>query len=348
MRNAPSNIDDDRLRSFLADRYRLSISSLNPGPAGEESFSYVAATVNRGPCFVRLQRRHWQPQSVTSFANSLMAAMVLREKALLPQVVAPYPTRQARAVCGFAGYTVAIFPLIQGRTLFNTRLSIRDVAEVARLLARLHSVNPKSGFPRLLKEQFKDPFRANILRVLRDTRLCRRINKIDPSHRRALHLLNDHRETILEAQRIMARLRSQIRKVRPKLVLTHGDANLANFIKDKQDRLYLTDWGDAGLGPAERDLFHFSGNQLGTFLKHYTRIRKDVEVSTPTFAFYYYRWALQEISDYSTRTFYLNGTVAEKRHSWEELKRWVPVPHDSISQDIARIQSILSKSRLTL
>src|SRR6267143_648210 len=296
MRNAPGNIDEDRLRGFLADQYRLSISSLNPGPAGEESFSYIAATVNRGPCFVRLQRRHWQPQSVTSFANSLTAAMVLREKALLPQVVAPYPTRQARAVCGFAGHTVAIFPLIQGRTLFNTRLSISDVAEVARLLARVNSVNPKSGFPRLLKEQFKDPFRANILRVLRDTRLCRRINKIDPSHRRALHLLNDHRETILEAQRIMARLRSQ----------------------------------------------------LGTFLKHYTRIRKDVEVSTPTFAFYYYRWALQEISDYSTRTFYLNGTVAEKSHSWEELKRWVPVPHDSISQDIARIESILSKSRLTL
>src|SRR2546428_11921529 len=171
------------------------ISSPDPGPTGEESFSYIAATVKRGPLFVRPQRRQWQPQSVTSFANSLMAAMVLREKALLPQVVAPYPTRQARAVCGFAGYTVAIFPLIKGRTLFNTRLSIRDVAEVARLLARVHSVNTKSGFPRLLKEQFKDPFRTNIFRVLMDTRLCKRTYKIDPSHRRTSHLLYDHRET---------------------------------------------------------------------------------------------------------------------------------------------------------
>ncbi len=298
--------------------------------------------VDHTTCFIRLQRRHWHPQSISSFDNSLKASVLLRQNTGLSQVVAPYSTKHGEVSCRISGWTVAVFPFVRGTSLYKLKPSFGNVAKSARLLARIHKSNTEVGFPKLWKEEFNNPFRANILRILADSEEPRTGNGKDAYRQGLLHLLDNHRETIVHALDIMARLKLEILKTPPKLVLTHGDANMANFIKNKHGRVYLIDWGDAGLGPAERDVFHFSGKSLGPFLKHYRRVRRTVKFSKSVFAFYYYRWALQEISDFSTRILFMKSGLLKKRHAWKELQPYVPVPNDSISRDLARIESVIS------
>jgi len=334
LRISLNDIDKWGLARFVGKEYGFQIRDLHVGPQGEDSYSYIGEMKNGRKCFIRLQKK----QS-SSFENSMAATLVLRRKTGLRQIVAPYQGNRGLACSHFLGYTVAAFPHIRGRTLHEAGRSSSDITKAARLMAKIHNTNMKelSG---LKRERFNNPFKRNILMMLREARRSR--PKDDKYEKKARRLVKAESTTVISALNEIARLRGRIRLLRLKQVITHGDASSANFIKDERGRLYLVDWGDVGLGPVERDLFYFSDRSSERFLKSYRRIRGSVSLSIDVFAFYFYRWALQEISDYGTRIFYEKTSPREKQHAWEELQDYVPVPHSEISRDLTRINSMIS------
>jgi thiamine kinase-like enzyme len=335
MRIALNDIDKWELARFVGDEYGFQISDLHVGPQGEDSYSYIGEMKNGRKCFIRLQEK----QS-SSFENSMAATLVLRRKTGLWQIVSPYQSNRGLACSHFLGYTVAIFPHIRGRTLHEAGRSSSDIAKAARLMAKIHNTSLK-GFSGLKKERFNNPFKRNILTMSREAR--RSSAKDDKYQKKARRLVKAESTTIISALNEIARLRGRIRHLNLKQVITHGDASSANYIKDGRGRLHLVDWGDIGIGPVERDLFHFSGTSLEEFLKDYRRIRGSLSLSIDVFAFYFYRWALQEISDFGTRIFYERTNPREKQHAWNELQDYVPVPHNEISRHLTRINSVIGR-----
>jgi len=333
-RMALNNLGKRHLARFVGEEYGFQIRALHVGSQGEDSYSYIGEMKNGRKCFIRLQKR----QS-PSFESSMAATLTLRCKTGLWQIVAPYRSNRGVACTHFLGHAVAVFPHIRGRTLREAGRSSSDITKAARLLAKIHNTNVKelSG---LQGERFNNPFKRNILTILRETKQSSA--KDDKYQQRARRLVKAESTTIISALDEIARLRGQIRRLRLKQVITHGDANFDNFIKDGRGRVYLVDWGDMGIGPVERDLFHFSGTSLEQFLKEYRRIRGSLSLSIDAFTFYFYRWALQEISDYGTRIFYEKTSPREKQHAWNELQDYVPVPHHEISRDLLRISPMIS------
>jgi hypothetical protein len=332
----PADIDEIRLIELVNKEYDLEIGALKLGPQGEDSYSYAGNSVLGKRYFIRLQKT----QSTSSLETSMRATLALRQKTGLRQVVAPHLTRRRRTVCRFGAYHVCVFPFIEGRRLYDIGLSGKDVAKAARLIAKVHTTDTRNWFPRLRRERFDNPFEENTRRILRDVKRPRQ-GYTNKYQRNVSRLVKAEQATIILALKEMRRLRSRTRRLHREQVLSHGDANAASFIKDGYGRLFLTDWGDIGLGPAERDLFHFSGRSLGLFLKEYFRVRANVKLSTEIFAFYFYRWVLQEISDYCSRILYLDTRSREKQHAWRELQDYVPVQHDLISRDLRRIGELL-------
>lgn len=330
--------DERQLIASINREYRVEIDTLKLGPQGEDSFSWVGESHHGSRYFIRLQKN--RPASL--FETAMRATISLRQKARLWQVVAPFLTKRGRTVSKLDGYDVCVFPFIEGRRLSDIGVSGEDIAKIARLIARVHTTDTRSGFPRLRRETFANPFEENVRRIFLRAKSSSHPIDDDDYRRRVFRLVKAEKETITLALKEMRSLRTRILPIHPEQVLTHGDSNTANFIKDPHGRLFLTDWGDIGVGPPERDLFHFSGQSLGPFLKEYTRFRTRIRLSTEIFAFYYYRWALQEISDYCSRILDFPIGLRERKHAWRELQPYVPVQHRQISRQLGQIDGVLN------
>ena len=124
---------------------------------------------------------------------------------------------------------------------------------------------------------------------------------------------------------------------------THGDPNLANILIDERGALHLTDWGEVALGPRERDLFHFTGERFEAFLRRYLGTVGLVELHERLFAFYTYRWTVQEIADYTTRILFRNTDPEEDRHAWEELAPYLPIRHEAIEAELRAIGAVIRR-----
>jgi hypothetical protein len=59
------------------------------------------------------------------------------------------------------------------------------------------------------------------------------------------------------------------------------------------------------------------------------------------FAFYIYHWALNEITDYTTKIFYQNTDEQQNQHDWERLRDYLPPNRMYIRSGVAVIRKTL-------
>ena len=94
-------------------------------------------------------------------------------------------------------------------------------------------------------------------------------------------------------------------------MLTHGEPNSGNVLRDRSGRLYLIDWGDLTYGPPERDWT--SLGDLGIALP----------AREPFTRFYQLRWDFGEIAEYTARFAAPHVGSAEDDDRWRELLRYL-------------------------
>ncbi|MFQ5987162.1 MAG: hypothetical protein ACE5KQ_07370 [Thermoplasmata archaeon] len=97
------------------------------------------------------------------------------------------------------------------------------------------------------------------------------------------------------------------------------------------------------MGPPERDLFAFSGPDFEQSLTHYLRHWGNVRLSSRLLEFYHYRWALQEIADYTTRILFRQMGPHEDAHAWRELQDYLPTRHDHIARGVGEVREVLGR-----
>ncbi len=141
----------------------------------------------------------------------------------------------------------------------------------------------------------------------------------------------------------MEQLQNRAQQSVSEWVLTHGDPNLDNLIKDQEGELHLSDWGDVAFGPPERDLFAFTGKGFEAFLRQYTSIRQGIGLHPDIFAFYFYRWSMQEIADYTGHILLEGLGPPEDEHAWVELQKYLPIRHKEIAASLEALRDILER-----
>jgi aminoglycoside phosphotransferase (APT) family kinase protein len=198
------------------------------------------------------------------------------------------------------------------------------------MMAALHR-SPRSLEVELLqgapRETFENPFASAIRRALIAA------TWLDPwaneYQRRLQQLLLAERDGVLALLETLEQLRTELSALTTDRVLTHGDPNLANILVDGSGNLHLIDWGELAVGPPERDLFMFT-DKTEEFLSHYLTTSGRLRFHGQLIRFYHYRWAAQEIADYSTRILFGKATEQEDEHAWAELQPYLPVRHAEI------------------
>lgn len=335
MKTDTRDINKQQLAEAINAAYGLDLSSLTFIPKGEDAYAYVGQASDGACYFVRAQ----DTSRAGPLESSYAIVHALHTRFGLRAVLAPLPSRRGTYALNHGSYVVSIFSFIHGRTLYDQGVSDPDLTQAAHIMAALHNSSAVQDIPSLQRETFENPFAAPIQQALQ---------AIDapPLHantyqRRVIHLLATERADLLATLEKMRQLGTRARELTTDWVLTHGDPNLDNLLKDEWGRLHLTDWGEVALGPPERDLCAFTGAGFETFLRPYVRARKQTRLHPEVFAFYFYRWTVQEIADYTTRILFHSLGEVEDEHAWVELLPYLPVRHDHIAQGLQALRTVL-------
>jgi spectinomycin phosphotransferase len=341
MKTETRDIDKQQLMQAINAAYGLDITSLTFVPKGEDAHIYISGQPDGACHFVRAQAaaRAVALEPVYGITHTL------RTQYGLAAIVAPCANCSGRFTLDFAGYIVAVFRYIEGRSLYDQGVSATDLKQAATIIAALHESSAAHDIPALQKEIFGNPFKPPILRALRAAQqagdgAASQANRV---RRQAQKLLMTERASVLATLEKMEWLGVRAQELATDWVLTHGDPNLDNLLKDAQGRLHLTDWDAIALGPPERDLFTFTGEGFEPFLGAYARARTKVALHQDLFAFYFYRWTMQEIADYTTRILFGNLGPAEDEHAWLELQPYLPIQHEAIAHGVQAVQAVLDR-----
>lgn len=285
MKTPPADLDVKELARVLRAEYGINSGELTFVPKGEDAYIYVTEA-GREP---RLFLRALEHNRAGGLEEALRSAAGLREKRGLHEILAAIPACGNTFTCRCGDYLLAVFPFVQGTTAFESGFSKSRIGRAARFLGRLHNSAPGASLPR---ERFENPFAQLILRTL---------SQAESSPTAVAALLLQQREDLIEMLDRMECSNEDLARLDLRMVPTHGDPNLDNLLWDAEENLFVTDWGELAAGPAERDLFAFTGKNFRDFLIDYVSGRGAIKLHVELFLFYFYRWSLQEIADYSAR-----------------------------------------------
>jgi len=289
MRERPP-LSDGALAATLADGWGVAVASVEFLPVGNDSrawsFGVVAADGSRRFCKVR--RGPADPGAVR-------VPMFLREQGL-EEVVAAVPTVDGEPWRPLAGFTLLLYPWVEGRPAMEQGLSDRQWTALGRFVAALHrtALHRTALAAAVTRESFvpwgTGPVRALDARIDEDW-------LAEPLRHELAGLWRAHRTEIGVAADRAERLGRVVAAARPALVLCHGDLHTANLLVGHRDRLAVVDWDGLLLAPRERDLMFVTGEERTRFLEGYGPATLDRTV----LAYYRWEWVVQELADYGTR-----------------------------------------------
>jgi spectinomycin phosphotransferase len=350
MKADTSGIDTRDLTQRLDVAYDLRITGLSFLPIGEEGYSYRVETASGSTYFLKAYAA--SGHHAESLEQAFWLISWLRIAHGQDVVLAPYGTRAGAPYVRYGDYLIALFAYIEGITAMEEPLTDAAWQRMAALLAGVHeSVNALPQTLAVRKDVFDIPYRATLLRLLQSREEAQGLDT--PIGRQVDRLLREQHDDIAATLRMLEEAQATGRGEERRLVLTHGDPNLANIIKDAHGQLYLIDWGAIALGPPERDLVFFTGPRFEMFLRAYVRgggqlaLCDDISLCDDIFGFYLYHWILQEISDYGTRILAGCAHDDELRHYWQEFQQYVPIHHDEVIRGTQAVRETLQRIATT-
>jgi hypothetical protein len=238
-------------------------------------------------------------------------------------------------------YQIAVFPFVDGASAYESGITPAQLAETADVIAALHASGESCGLPPLPRPNYANPFEAPIRRALAQA------SSIQPTtsyQEQVVALLTAEQTNLEDALDRFHRLGEAFRRMTIPEVPTHGDPNLANILIDPAGGLHLTDWGELAYGPRELDLNHFSDpGLLEPFLRRYLTRTGPLRLHLELFVYYAFRWALQEIADYTTRLLLIDSTPEEQQHAWQELQPYLPLSEDGLREHRAHVAADLHR-----
>jgi spectinomycin phosphotransferase len=326
MRERPP-LPDSALVAALAAGWGVAAASVTFLPVGDDSnaWSFRVVADDGQPWYLKVRRGPVDPAT-------LLVPGYLRDHGL-EQVVAAAPATDGDPWRPLEGFTVLVYPWVEGVPATELGLTDRQWAALGRFVAELHrTVLPADLAATVARESFV-PWGAGPVRAL-DARIGQgRLG--DPLGRELAGLWRAHRDQIGHAADRAERLGRAVAATPPELVLCHADLHLANLLTDRGGRLAVIDWDGLQLAPRERDLcFFVTGDALGhhqraRFLEGYGPAAPD----RPTLAYYRWEWVVQELADYGGRALDDRLGEATRRPALEEFRRLF-APGDVV--DVAR------------
>jgi len=292
----PQGLDHGQLLKTIKEQYGSDIDTLQFMPLGEDSWAYRA-----GELWISVRR------DLRGHVPAAYEAAVQLYRSGLDFILAPLPGKDARVVRRIADFPIVVFPYLEVRPLSEGRVSTREVACVAEMLACVHQSTVTVQLP---VETYQLSFEGDLDRV--STLPEGPLPDSGPYAGRLYRLLTVHRQYVADLRTEFAELASAARETAARShVLTHGEPIASNILRYR-DRLLVTDWGDAMWGPPERDWSHVT-RTIGGEPPCRSSFRRLYDI----------RWILSEIAEYASILLETHADDADANAMWKRLVRYL-------------------------
>lgn len=295
MREPPADLAADSLRASLRDQYGLNGAALTFLPLGHDSSAWVyrADDVAGRSYFVKVRLR-------IQNEASLLVPRYLHEHGLR-RVVAPLPTILGESWGRAGRYAMILYPYVAGGTGMERRLSAGQWHEYGALLRQIHGVAITPDLARRLRHEAFVPEWGAMVRRL-DQHIGTR-EFADPLAQELAAFWRARREEICTVVARAETIGHQLARAAPPLVLCHADIHTGNLIAAAAGRLWIVDWDETIVAPAERDLMFAIGGISGRlvtpieealFVEGYGA----VSIDPLALAYYRYAWTVGDIGSF--------------------------------------------------
>ena len=331
--------DKAELLQHLKTAYALPLRAITFLPEGEDSYGYIIGS--------ETGEKYFAKASTSVPDTCLQIASFLRHRCDISGVVAPLETSDGTLSIPWYDFRVSLFPFIEGESRWDLwevgkDFTDAELCQTAVLLAAIHLCTDKIETRHLTTAKYDLPLRNEFYTVLEAS-----TKELAPQNRyqkQLLEALAAHRSSILETIERYDELGRSGAASQTSFVITHGDPTPGNLILDTEDQLHLIDWDGVSLGPAEKDLFAFTGERFDVVLESYLENRQnEVALYADIFGFYIYEWTLNEIRDYGIKILFKNTDTQQNEYDWESLQDYLPPNRELMEDGIAAVRATLDR-----
>lgn len=255
MREKPS-IAEEQLRTCLQDEYGVSVVTLEFLPLGLDFHAGVFRVASETGTTYLLK--------VTSrplYEPSRLVPRSLHDQGIAA-VVAPLPTTQNALWTRLGGWTVTLYPFIEGDRGWTPALTDAQWQALGASLKRIHGVIlPLESISSLRRETFETHEYAHWVQRC-DIHLSRGAGA-SPAEQTLRTSWMEHQSTIRALLAAIETLAVPLRSQSGPHVICHADLHSSNLIRDNVGRVFVIDWDDVMLAPKERDLIFIGDMRAG-------------------------------------------------------------------------------------
>lgn len=305
------NLSDEKIAQGLRVNYGLAATAIEFLPIGYDADAWAnRITASDDARYVLKLRRGTVHDACAAVARYLEAHGV-------PEVVAPLPTSAGQLSSPLDGYTLLLYPWIEGRTGMEADGGLSDDQWIAYgdIVRRIHAARlPDDLAAALTREDFS--LKHNWGGFVHGLSASLPQRDYENPHECAFaRLWLTHNAEIKQVTEQAERLGSGRRYHPPPFVLCHGDIHTANLLVTPDGALHVVDWDQPIPAPKERDLMFVVGADArptrteSLFFAGYGA----TEVDALALAYYRYEWCVQEFCDFAERVFALDDVGDETK-----------------------------------
>jgi len=268
-------------RTAIEERYNLKIQNCEPGPRQFVAETYVLEDEESNQYFCKLVDK---PLFIEEIIRALPLVAAMHAQGI-ERIC--YPIENANGLYLFVKDTLIV--------LYNhiPALQSEDYSAYAlgQLTAQIHALTPHKT-PESSREDFTFPYRELFDQRFDGTLASRRVDPVTKAFQAVLRRHEaEIRGHVAEFQRLAKVCWGEARE----FVITHGDAPGNVLVKSLED-IYIIDWDEALLAPAERDLWMI--DHIPEFMEGYKSTRPDFAINATLRSFYILKYYLQRNMHY--------------------------------------------------
>ncbi|MGD9593093.1 MAG: phosphotransferase [Candidatus Berkiella sp.] len=218
-------------------------------------------------------------------------------------VITPINTIQGKATLLMDGFTLIVYPFIEGQDGFKQNLSQKQWIELGKTLRKVHeALIPLSLKDKIRRENFSAHWRNSVESII--SHVQTNPSSSDDIKREMLSFFKQNHTVIRNLVDTAHHLAHKLKSQSHRCVLCHSDIHGGNVLIDKRDNIYIIDWDEPILAPKERDLMFIGGgvanvwnkpDEVALFYQGYG----NEEINNELLAYYRHERIVEDIAVYA-------------------------------------------------
>jgi spectinomycin phosphotransferase len=301
MRDEP-DISHEALRSCLREQYGLDVTSIFFVPLGLDTNAGIfrVESDTAATDAMKIKRGAFYP-------SSCLVPRYLYDEGIT-SIVAPVPTKNGALWTKAEGWTVIVYPYIEGQSGW-TGITDHHWTEAGRVFKQVHSVSPPEPPPEGIRtESFNPPYVRMVDRI--ETALTDVADRQAPSHQALRSSWMKHQQSIRAMLTSLERLAGVLRSREFPYVVCHADLHPGNLLRTQDGSVFVVDWDDVMLAPRERDFIFVGEPDAGSpFFRGYGQ----VEIDWTALTYYRYERVVTDLIEDSEQVLFRDDLSEEAK-----------------------------------